>query len=343
MILDDNLTICIGLWLAEGDNKTKSEITFTNNCPELIILFHNTLTQHFKLEDYRARVYIYNMNKKEINAPVDKVRVKRYIDKRARKPYYIWRLGSVKHIKLWKEIVKLSLKDKRNSKNILKGFFAGEGNINFISSNSKISRKIRIAQKQENPYIEKIMDYLKITYRFRHKDRAYEIWGKPNWDTFKRLKLADLHPNKKERFYKAYNTFKEEHYPTWHLGQKVIDNCFEPITCKSLSKLLKRSPSRICEILSDLKKENKVYSFRVRSLTYWTLNKEIIIISSTKQEYLRLLNINNYKTSEIARILKVCPKSANNRLFELKKLKLINRNLDKSWTLSFNNKEIIVK
>ena len=27
---------CVGLWLAEGDNKTRMEITFTNNCLFLI-------------------------------------------------------------------------------------------------------------------------------------------------------------------------------------------------------------------------------------------------------------------------------------------------------------------
>ena len=27
---------CVGLWLAEGDNKTTAEVTFTNNCFELI-------------------------------------------------------------------------------------------------------------------------------------------------------------------------------------------------------------------------------------------------------------------------------------------------------------------
>ena len=31
---------CVGLWLAEGDKKTSAEVTFTNNCMELIIFFH---------------------------------------------------------------------------------------------------------------------------------------------------------------------------------------------------------------------------------------------------------------------------------------------------------------
>ena len=34
---------CVGLWLAEGDSKTKSEVTFTNNCFELIIHFHKVV------------------------------------------------------------------------------------------------------------------------------------------------------------------------------------------------------------------------------------------------------------------------------------------------------------
>ena len=39
----DDIAKCVGLWLAEGDNKTISEITFTNSQPELIILFDKTL------------------------------------------------------------------------------------------------------------------------------------------------------------------------------------------------------------------------------------------------------------------------------------------------------------
>jgi len=34
---------CVGLWLAEGDNTTNAEITFTNNSWELILYFHSIM------------------------------------------------------------------------------------------------------------------------------------------------------------------------------------------------------------------------------------------------------------------------------------------------------------
>ncbi len=34
--MGNQLAECVGLWLAEGDNKSRGEITFTNNCYELI-------------------------------------------------------------------------------------------------------------------------------------------------------------------------------------------------------------------------------------------------------------------------------------------------------------------
>ena len=39
--MNKQISECVGLWLAEGDNKTISEITFTNNCIELILFFHS--------------------------------------------------------------------------------------------------------------------------------------------------------------------------------------------------------------------------------------------------------------------------------------------------------------
>lgn len=33
-----NVARCAGLWLAEGDTKSKSELTFTNNCIDIDII-----------------------------------------------------------------------------------------------------------------------------------------------------------------------------------------------------------------------------------------------------------------------------------------------------------------
>ena len=46
---------CVGLWLAEGSTTSKSEITFTNNCLDLIDLFHKTMNDLFKNDKFNQK------------------------------------------------------------------------------------------------------------------------------------------------------------------------------------------------------------------------------------------------------------------------------------------------
>jgi len=57
--LSPNLSRCVGLWLAEGDNKTKSEITFTNSCADLVDFFAETIIQEFAFKG-NPRIYCYS-------------------------------------------------------------------------------------------------------------------------------------------------------------------------------------------------------------------------------------------------------------------------------------------
>ena len=102
-----NVAQCVGLWLAEGDNKTKAEITFTNNCPELINLFQKTINTIFP--NTNSRLYCYGATSGDtiINGVTNF-----YSDTRANKPYYIYRLANVKHVKKWKTIVQDILKHR---------------------------------------------------------------------------------------------------------------------------------------------------------------------------------------------------------------------------------------
>ena len=52
---------CVGLWLAEGDKKTHGEITFTNNCFDLIQYFHKTILKLFKNHYFNVRIYPKNL------------------------------------------------------------------------------------------------------------------------------------------------------------------------------------------------------------------------------------------------------------------------------------------
>jgi len=94
---------CVGLWLAEGDNKTKSEITFTNNCLPLVIFFYKVIKRKFSNEKLKPRVYVYRTHNEVVNIPM-KCKINYYQDIRARKPYYIYRVASVNILKEWKKI-----------------------------------------------------------------------------------------------------------------------------------------------------------------------------------------------------------------------------------------------
>ena len=44
---------------------------------------------------------------------------------------------------------------------------------------------------------------------------------------------------KKEKFWKLYNSYKEEHYPANYLIGEVFDSLEKPITSRELSKIFK--------------------------------------------------------------------------------------------------------
>lgn len=328
---------CIGLWLAEGSTRSKSEITFTNNCWELVELFHKTISKLFSKEKYNIRIYIYSREGREIKIPFKNIAVKNYIHKKATKPFYIYRIASIKLMKKWRKIVDKSLKDKRHYRYILRGFFAGEGNIHTGSHNT---RRIRISQGTRKEFIENLLKHFNIEFSFREKNRNYVIYGKWNWDIFSKLSLADLHPDKKIKFWRVYNSFKEEHYRKGYLI-KEVSKLKQPFLTKDLSKIFNRSPARIRDVLVELKKQKKIKNFRVGSVDYWTNDKNLIIISKLKKEYLFFLDMPR-KTSEFARHFCVDWKSSFERLKELKNLNLVRREPNGEWIKLNTKKKIMV-
>ena len=67
---------CVGLWLAEGNNKCDNEITFTNNCPELITYFHRNLMKIFEGYTQKIRLYVYSKKPDSVSLPVKVLHVK---------------------------------------------------------------------------------------------------------------------------------------------------------------------------------------------------------------------------------------------------------------------------
>ncbi len=336
-LLDKSIAECVGLWLAEGDNKTTSEITFTNNCLELIDFFYKTINKLFEGNRFNPRIYVYCPDK-EIRPNIGYFNcvVKYYVHQRATKPYYIFRIASVHLVKEWHKIIKKYLDKKKFSADILRGFFAGEGN---IYAGSKGSRKLRISQGVKKKYIDNLLQNLNLTSIFDPSHRNYVINKKANWDIFAKLKIADLHPIKKEKFWKNYD-FKQEHYGKMYLISEVFKKLDVPHTTKQLSLIFRRSPARICDVVMELKSLGKINNFRIGNLDYWT-NKDIILISKLKKDYLLFLNKPKL-TSEFAKIFGVDWKSSFRRLKELEKLNLIKRQKNGKWIKMKSKRKILV-
>ncbi len=327
----------VGLWLAEGDRKTKYEITFTNNSENLIILFYTSIRKIFPKS--KCRLYAYTNSKCSVNSFKNRFDTfKIYKDERARKTYYIFRLADRQVVKKWHIIVKEVINDKRNYPFILQGFFAGEGNLKEGSHNN---RQIRITQKNPLEIIDKILRELGITYKFSKRERAYVINGRYNWEKLNKINMHILHPDKKERFYKIYSSFKEWHYSPNHIRNKVLPLLEEPKTSKELAVIFDRKQSRIQDVVIELKKEGLIRNFRVRSKDYWVLNNyDKIVISSIKSNILEFLDTPK-RTYQISAALNRDQKSIKRRLTEMEKIDLVKR-VGLHWEKTNTNKEVIV-
>jgi predicted transcriptional regulator len=337
--ISPDISKCVGLWLAEGDTKTKREITFTNNCNLLIEFFSTTIENIFRNYRFHPRIYIYSKYKEKVTLNLNCIK-KYYIDKRAKKPYFIYRIASTKLICLWKEIVEKVKENKKLYKYLLMGYFAGEGN---LKGGTHSQRTIRIAQGKPNKLIEKILTYFKISYKYNIKERTYIISGKWNWDILADIRIADLHPIKKEKFWDMYYSYKEIHYPDNYIKNRLLILLKDPYTSLELSKILNRSQARIYDILAILKKDEIIQKFNVKSTVYWILrNQNKIIISNIKEKYLQFLKNCGKTSSELAKEIGVDYSSAKRRLKELQRLNLVDRDSDCRWNIVINKKEVIV-
>jgi len=329
---------CVGLWLAEGDNKTRNEITFTNNCIPLIELFEKTIVKLFEDKKFNPRVYCYAKEGEKIKLPAINAIVKYYIDNRARQPYYIFRIASVELTKMWHDIVDEFKTREEYYQYILQGFFAGEGNVKHLPNHHH--RSIRISQKDPNEFVERILDYFDITYVFKPENRMYDIYNQYNFNRLNEIGIANLHPVKKEQFKVFKKPQKEIHYSPGYLKQQVFKELIKPKTTLELSKKYERSFARLQDVLIELKKENKIQNFHVGSHNYWIRrDQNIIIIGRKLNDVLRVLK-KPLRTVGISKELVVSFDAARKRLAHLERLGLISRN-DKLWFRK-NSKRVIV-
>lgn len=337
--MDKTIGQCVGLWLAEGDTNSISEITFTNNQYYLIRFFYNSLKKIFIFKN-KPRIYVYSKSRiKHFKNLIPNITHRFYVDRRANRPYFIYRVSGTRLVAEWIRLVEKIITEVDSYISVLQGFFAGEGNIKYIEKSK--ARVIRIAQGKPNQLVEKILNYLKVEFSYSKSERSYIISGRENLEKLVKINISKLHPEKNKKLAYMIKTYKQNHYPRGqlkHMLLKILES--EPKTSAELSKTFNRDPSRITRVLINLKKIGKVKNYRVGSLSYWTGNKTHIIISDRKKTILNLLKIPR-RTFEVANSMKVGQKAASRRLKELEELNLVKRK-NKFWYKIPVEKEVIV-
>lgn len=332
------LAECVGLWLAEGDNKSRAEVTFTNNCFELIEFFHGTLTNELEIKN-KPRLYVYLPSKNSRFYRLNQVRLKAYLDTRARKPYYIYRVSGRKLIFEWRKIVEKICKNRGFYAAVLRGFFAGEGSV----KQKENSRVIRIAQKKRSKTIERILRALGISWRFSANHRSYGISNKKNLEKLERINLARLHPEKSKRFEEMMSSYSQEQFQrnAKTLEKLTIRELVEPVKSRTLSKKFGRSLSRVQQVLNRLKRRGLVNCFRIESTNYWiSSNEKTVLISKRKGQILSTLK-ETVSVKGIAEKIGGSRRALCKRLQELERLGLATK-VNNLWRASYNEEEMLV-
>jgi len=309
----------VGLWLAEGDKRTRNEVTFTNNQPRLISLFHKVVARTLQPSlTPRVAVYLPSTDTPYLH-PVKSARYRIYVDKRSNRPYYIYRISGVTLAKKWHLLVRKTCKIESNYRYILQGFFAGEGN---VKEGSHGSRAVRIAQGEPNQFVEKMLDYFGITYDYGGH-REYTVCGRANLEKFLDLELTVLHPSKYKRFMNMMATFRQRHYRRYALEELVFARLGDPMTTKELASEFGRSTSRLTQVLHRTKARGIVRMYHVNSLCYWVrADTRSIVISKQKMKILQLLETGE-RVRQLAESLGRNDKAVRRRLQELERLGLV--------------------
>ena len=329
---------CVGLWLAEGDHKTKREITFTNNCFELILFFHEIISSLYSGNN-QPRLYTYSPTTRIFFSKLENLILKNYMDLRANRTYHIYRLADTKFLIYWKDLVAKYQEEKDFYPEILRGIFAGEGNVKHDFEN-KNSHNLRIASGVRDSFIEKLLLYFGVPVKFDAKHRMYWITGGSLY-LLDKINIASLHPEKEAKFRKMINSVKEKHYSQGELKRIVLSKLDVFRKTKDLALELNKSELGILEVLTELKNEQKIDNLKINGVSFWG-NKELKE-KHFSQEKLRILhNLKKYPSiTQMSKAIDIYRKSITSRLEKYKQEGLVVR-LDKNhWEMTEKGRIIV--
>lgn len=311
---------CVGLWLAEGDKTTIREVTLTNNSIDIILFFSQRIMSLYKGKN-KPRIYVYSPSKRKLYGSFNRTQINFYHDFRANRPYYIFRLADTNFSKEWKTVVGEIKSSKAFYPDILRGFFAGEGNIKF--DKLQMSRIVRISQGKRDEFLESIFKELGLTFEFEPERRMYWFRGKNNMDIFDRLDIVSLHPEKYFAFKEMMCSYEAGLDTT--VEKAVYSLLKEPKKTKELVDMLKKNWIDIDRALKSLKQMNKIDYFRDDDNTYWA-RKDVVqkALLDRKTQILSRLN-NPMAVGKLSDSIKISRRCVAIRLKELEKEGLIER------------------
>jgi len=337
MKVTSEIAECVGLWIAEGDSKSTREVTFTNNCIELVFLFHEVISQVY-LGKNKPRIYVYSPSPRKLFRAIGDIKVNYYQDRRANRTYYIYRLADVVFVKKWHEIVEQVKSDDTFYPELLRGIFAGEGNVKHMYKHGN-SRCVRIAQKGRDEFIEKLLEYFDVKYTYKLRDRDYWI-SASQLKKLDKVDIANLHPEKEAKFRRMINSVDSEIYPKGYLKSKVLLTLDNFYRTQELADMFKRSDSRILNVLSELKAESKVEYIRRGIKVYWARKERVdeLILNRKLDILKRLDTFKNIK--DVAEATNVYRKTVSRRLRLLEMEGLV-KNVNKKWVRTGEGRNLV--
>ncbi|MBT4804674.1 helix-turn-helix domain-containing protein [Candidatus Woesearchaeota archaeon] len=320
MNMTKEIAECVGLWLAEGDSKTKSEVTFTNNCIELILFFHEHIHQLYSGKN-KPRIYIYSPAPRTLITNLNGFVIRNYSDVRAKRTYYIYRLADVQFVKEWKRIVSDVKDNEKFYPEVLRGIFAGEGNVKHDLKN-KNSRNLRVASGKRDPFIEKLLEFFNVPIKYTSDNHMYLITGR-HLEKLNDINIAVLHPEKESKFRKMIDSVKEKHYSPGEFKKLLFGQLDSFQKTKDLAKFFNKSVIYTLETLTELKRENVVSNIKRKDGSFWA--KKHLIKEHFNSERVRILhNIKKYQTfSKTGKAVNLSRRTVARRVREYQKDGLI--------------------
>lgn len=279
----------IGLYLGDGLNSTsknsRNKIAFSNS-NEFLLSFTKRFFERINMEIGKVEVLypssdssqqLVDFWSRELNVSrnIIKIRVKENI-KSQHCCLTLW-IFSNKSRKGLNKVIGIAIKkssDSRVAKYILQGIIAAEGNVKLTSNNVLNAIRITSVDKKLKRLICNLLKTLSITFNGNSEDVT--IYGFKNFQKVKKLKLMNLHPEKKDKFEKGFNELISSTIPgiTQHEILKLIKK--GRMSRFQLSKKLNKHPDTVYFHLKHLLKSNKIKKVKKGKTHFYSFGPETL-------------------------------------------------------------------